>query len=115
VEGLRSHPTTLVFLALLEETPIGVAVCFRGFSTFAARPLINIHDLYVAEGHRGRGAGRLLLQAVEDRARALGYCKLTLEVQEENRKALGLYESFGFRDPAYGGEGRRTLFRSKRL
>src|ERR1041384_5649400 len=61
VEGLRSHPTTLVFLALLEETPIGVAVCFRGFSTFAARPLINIHDLYVAEGPRGRGAGRLLL------------------------------------------------------
>src|SRR6266481_1079550 len=41
--GLREHPTTLIFLAYQGAEPVGIAVCFRGFSTFAARPLINIH------------------------------------------------------------------------
>ena len=43
--GLRDHPTTLVLLAFVGSRPVGVAVCFFGFSTFQARPLLNIHDL----------------------------------------------------------------------
>src|SRR4026209_2435485 len=42
IPGLRRHPTTLIFLAFDGDQPIGVAVCFIGFSTFAAKPLINI-------------------------------------------------------------------------
>ncbi len=60
VEGLRDHPTTLVFLAMHGDQSIGIAVCFRGFSTFAAKPLINVHDFYVDVNLRGRGIGRLL-------------------------------------------------------
>lgn len=36
------------FLAYRGTGPIGPAPCFRGFPTFAARPLVNIHDLFVA-------------------------------------------------------------------
>ena len=42
ISGLRTHPTTLVFLAFRGDQPCGIATCFRGFSTFAAKPLINI-------------------------------------------------------------------------
>ena len=56
IPGLREHPTTLVFLAYIDGRPVGLAVCFRGFSTFAARPLINIHDLTVVPEQRGLGA-----------------------------------------------------------
>ena len=91
IERLRSHPTTLIFLALMEDEPIGIVTCFVGFSTFAGRPLINIHDLHVAEDRRRRGVARSLLEAVENRAREMGCCKLTLEVQENNRAALELY------------------------
>ena len=45
---------------------------FVGFSTFAASPLINIHDLHVEPEWRRQGVARLLLEAVEARARALG-------------------------------------------
>src|SRR5262245_11661227 len=38
IPGLRQHPTTMIFLAYREGQPVGLAVCFRGFSTFAARP-----------------------------------------------------------------------------
>lgn len=102
VPGLREQPTALVLLAFEDETAVGVAVCFFGYSTFKARPLLNIHDLAVVPGRRGRGIGGALLEAAEQRARADGCCKLTLEVQEGNAPARGLYARFGFRDYALG-------------
>ena len=96
IPGLRQHPTALVLLALDDATPVGVAVCFVGFSTFAARPLINIHDLAVIPEYRGRGIGRLLLEGVETKGLELGCCKLTLEVREDNHRAQRLYERLRF-------------------
>lgn len=98
VPALREHPTSLVLVALAEEKPVGVAVCFFGFSTFAARPLLNIHDLAVIPDWRGRGVGRALLNAAESRALQRGCCKLTLEVRDDNTGARALYERFGFTD-----------------
>ena len=96
LSALQQHPTTLVFLAFQASEPIGIAVCFLGFSTFAARPLINIHDLAVLPAYRGRGVGRQLLEQVERKGRQLGCCKLTLEVREDNHPAQHLYSRVGF-------------------
>lgn len=67
-----------VLLAWVDGQPAGVATCFEGFSTFACRPLLNIHDLAVHPAHRGRGLGKALLAEAERLARELGCCKLTL-------------------------------------
>lgn len=115
INGLRRHPTTLIFLAWLGNQPIGIATCFLGFSTFAAKPLINIHDLAVHEQHRGRGVGRKLLAAVENEARRLGCVKLTLEVLQNNAQALKLYESFGFAHASYSPTSGGALFFAKPL
>lgn len=115
IPGLRRHPTTLVFLALSGSRPVGIAVCFVGFSTFAARPLINIHDLAVVPEHRGRGVGRRLLEHIEARGRALGCAKLTLEVNVENREAHRLYTLFGFGNGTPHGRVGRVWFLEKPL
>lgn len=115
IPGLREHPTTIVFLAYQDGQAVGIAVCFRGYSTFAARPLINIHDLAVLDGHRGRGVGRRLLEAVAQKGRSLGCCKLTLEVLENNRRARRLYEGLGFRQATYQPEAGGALFMTKPL
>jgi ribosomal protein S18 acetylase RimI-like enzyme len=96
VPALSGVPTRLILLALLATEPVGIAVCFEGFSTFSARPLLNIHDLAVLPAHRGRGVGRALLAAVEEEARRRGCCKLTLEVREDNPVAARLYARLGF-------------------
>jgi GNAT superfamily N-acetyltransferase len=105
----------LVFLAFAEGRAIGVAVCFLGFSTFAAKPLINIHDLAVRPEQRGRGVGRALLAAVEAHALATGCCKLTLEVLEGNPVARKAYHGFGFNPPGSSGNNGQSLFYSKTL
>ena len=110
---LRAQHGAVILLALADERPIGAAVCFRGFSTFAARPLLNVHDLAVLPDFRGRGIGRALLEAVEARARETGCCKLTLEVHQDNERARALYKSFGFNN--YAPAARPTLFLIKAL
>ena len=72
IPGLKRHPTTLIFLAFDGDQPVGAAVCFISFSSFAAKPLINIHDFVVLPTSRGKGIGRRLLEAVEAKARELG-------------------------------------------
>jgi ribosomal protein S18 acetylase RimI-like enzyme len=115
VPTLREQAQALVLLARDAEKAVGLATCFFGFSTFAARPLLNVHDLAVLPEFRGRGVGRALLAAAEARARARGCAKLTLEVREDNARARALYEQCGFRDFELAGQRIRTLFLVKVL
>jgi len=115
IPGLMRHPTTLIFLAFDGEQPIGAAVCFIGFSSFAAKPLINIHDFVVVSASRGKGIGRRLLNAVEAKARELGCCKLTLEVMDKNHQAVRMYQAAGFERYALQEEAGAAIFMSKPL
>jgi ribosomal protein S18 acetylase RimI-like enzyme len=96
VKGLVEHPAAFVLLAFAGGRAVGAAVCVWGFSTFAGRPFVNVHDLAVLPDFQGRGVGSALLEQVERRARERGCCKLTLEVHDTNRGAKRLYERFGF-------------------
>jgi GNAT superfamily N-acetyltransferase len=111
IPGLRKHPTTLVFLAFTSGEPVAIATCFLGFSTFAAKPLINIHDMCVLPEMRGRGLGHRMLEAVAEKGRELGCCKLTLEVLGNNHTAMRVYQDVGFRQLEYHeGQGGALFF-----
>ncbi len=113
--GLQEHPTTLIFLAWDGERAVGIAVCFKGFSTFAARTLVHIEDFAVLSEYRGRGIGRRLLEAVEKKAVEMGCCKLTLQVQENNQRAREVYDAVGFARSEYVREAGGGLSLSKNL
>ena len=106
VRELRVFPGFHGALAWDGEDAIGLINCFEGFSTFAARPLLNIHDIVVRRERRRAGIGQALLAWAAQRARQLGCCKLTLEVLSQNERALASYEMAGFKpyvlDPAAG-------------
>jgi ribosomal protein S18 acetylase RimI-like enzyme len=115
IPGLREHPTTIVFLAYDADKPIGIALCFRGFSSFFAKPLINVHDLSVLPEYRGKGVGRNLLLAVADQGRKIGGCKITLETQEHNYTAQKLYKSVGFARDVHTPEAGGAIFMAMKL
>ena len=111
VRELAARPQAFSVLALEGDdlgsaVPVGLINCIEGFSTFACRPLVNVHDVVVLESHRGRRVGEQMLAVVEQIARARGACKLTLEVLEGNQPAMRLYQRIGFAgyelDPAMG-------------
>ncbi|MBP7453175.1 MAG: GNAT family N-acetyltransferase [Ottowia sp.] len=95
-DDLARLPHAASFIAWLGDEPVGLINTFEAYSTFKARPLVNVHDVAVAPGHRGRGVGQALLAAAEAHARERGACKLTLEVLTGNQRALRSYEQFGF-------------------
>ncbi len=115
VATMREVPGFHGALAWLDGKAVGLIDCFAGFSTFAARPLLNVHDIVVHRDVRGRGVGQALLAWAEARARELGCCKLTLEVLSNNTRAMRSYEQAGFApyvlDPAAG----HALFLQKYL
>ena len=97
IPRLRDQLGCRIFLAFVGEQPAGLVVCFLGFSTFRAQPLLNIHDVVVHSDFQKRGIGQSLMEAVEHDARAHGCCRITLEVRADNHVARRLYERVGFR------------------
>jgi len=106
VQELAARPQAFSVLAFDGDKAVGLVNCIEGFSTFACRPLVNIHDVAVLPGHRGRRIGEQMLALVDEIARERGACKLTLEVLQGNLGAIKLYERVGFAgyqlDPAMG-------------
>jgi GNAT superfamily N-acetyltransferase len=97
------------------ERAVGLVNCMEGYSTFKAKPLINIHDLIVHSDWRGQGVGQRLMQAVEHVARSKGACKITLEVLTGNRTAMQSYERFGFAPYALDPKAGTATFMQKWL
>ncbi|MBD2653191.1 GNAT family N-acetyltransferase [Synechocystis sp. FACHB-383] len=112
---LAKRPSAHVILAFVDFQPAGLIVCLEGFSTFACKPLLNIHDVIVSLPYRGKGLSKLMLQKVEAIALDLGCCKLTLEVLEGNHVAQSAYRSFGFGSYELNPQMGKALFWQKKL
>lgn len=113
--ALAARPQAFSVLAYDGAQPVGLINCIEGFSTFACKPLVNVHDVVVLPSHRGQRVAQRMFARVEQEARARGACKLTLEVLSGNAPALRSYEREGFvsyqLDPAFG----HAVFLQKKL
>jgi ribosomal protein S18 acetylase RimI-like enzyme len=54
--------------------------------------------LYVRSADQGRGIGKALMAAALGHERVVRAGRVTLDVWENNARALGLYRRFGFRE-----------------
>ena len=98
VDGLANHPTAEVYFAVMDGKAVGLASCFVNFSTFQVKPYLYIHDIVVLNEYRGKGIGKALMQHLIELSEERKYCKVTLEVRDDNRVAQALYRSLGFGD-----------------
>ena len=98
LEGLKKHQAYLGFLVEVDNRFAALANCNLNFSTWKAKPLINIHDLIVSPDFRKMGVGLFLLKGIENYAKEKGYCRINLEVRQDNYKAQNLYKKAGFKE-----------------
>ncbi len=115
IERLSARTDFVSILAFEKTQAVGLINAFEGFSTFAAQPLLNIHDLVVHAAWRRLGIGKHLLAALEALARERGCCKLTLEVLEGNRAARAAYRHLGFAGYELDPQAGKALFMEKKL
>lgn len=76
----------------------GYAMIAKSYSTEFGRPCIWIEDLYVKEPYRGLGIGSQVLQFIAEK---FPDCIFRLEVEEENARAIAVYEKSGFTQLPY--------------
>lgn len=82
-----------------EENVIkGYAMVAKSFSTEFGKPCIWIEDLYVKDEFRGQGIGTIFFEFIGKKYE--GYVQ-RLEVEEENKRALGVYKKCGFEELPY--------------
>ena len=115
VSELKKRQGVYIILAFVDGYPAGLVNCFEGFSTFACKPLLNIHDVIVIPDYRGRGISKKMLNKAEEIALVLGCCKLTLEVLEGNTIAQGAYKSCGYSGYELNPKMGRAMFWQKKL
>lgn len=115
VAELAKLPHAFSFMAYVNDKPAGLINCFFGFSTFACKPLVNIHDVVVSSEFRGLGLSQKMLEKVEQYAKSKGSCKLTLEVLQGNEIAKASYRKFGFASYELDPEIGKAIFWQKKI
>ena len=115
VTSLAARPQAFSVLAAVGNTPVGLVNCIEGFSTFACKPLVNVHDVVVLPGYRSQGIAAKMLSFCETLARDRGACKLTLEVLQGNLGAMRVYQRFGFAGYQLGSTSGQAQFMQKWL
>lgn len=115
VPELAKRNDAFSLIAYVDGQPAGLINCFEGFSTFACKPLVNIHDVVVASEYRRLGISRRMFDQVEQIAQDKGCCKLTLEVLEGNSIAQSAYENYGFNQYKLDDSKGAAMFWEKKL
>ncbi|QSB09024.1 GNAT family N-acetyltransferase [Lysinibacillus fusiformis] len=86
---------SIIFLAYLEEEPVGFAQLFPVFSSVAMKRAFLLNDLFVAKQARKQGVAQALME------QCYTYCQqeearyMLLETATDNVQAQKLYEKMG--------------------
>jgi putative acetyltransferase len=93
--GAYAAPTGALLLAEVDGAVAGCGA-MRAFASGDHANACEMKRLYVRPAFRGFGLGRLLAQALLDRARTAGYSEMLLDTLDDMESARGLYASLGF-------------------
>ena len=90
------------WLAFEGELPVGAVTSFH--APDQPEDEIYLVAMWVASHARGRGVADRLVAALLDHARRAGLRRVTLDVADDNERAIGFYERVGFTRTGRTGE-----------
>ena len=99
-EIMRSDCYLCGYIFELAGEPAGYAVTAKSFSTEAGGVVIWIEDVYIRPQFRSKGLGKMLFEELEKNSDPK-LKRLRLEVEEDNVRAVSLYENLGFKRLPY--------------
>jgi ribosomal protein S18 acetylase RimI-like enzyme len=96
LELLLQSPQSIILVAEIQESVIGMISLQRMISTAMGAYVGLIEDVVVSESHRGYGIGTKLLETAIDEAGRREWGRLALGVDLRNTKAISFYQKYGF-------------------
>lgn len=95
LQNMIENPRAVMIAAYVGDDIVGVA---------GVHPVANVekyrhrceYGISVLKSYWGRGIGYALTQCILEAAKSMGYEQIELEVVDENRTAVALYEKCGF-------------------
>jgi GNAT superfamily N-acetyltransferase len=90
-----ASPRVFCDIAELGGRPVGFALWFYTYSTFAGRHGLFLEDFFVEEAARGRGAGIALIRSLARRCADEGLVRIDWLVLDWNQLALDFYDRLG--------------------
>ena len=104
-ELFSSTTNSIYFIALQNDTIIGGAGIYP--TTNLPNATCELVKMYLAKEARGLGLGRMMIDRCMIAAKQIGYQKIYLETMPELKKAVSVYEKFGFEylDAPLGNSG----------
>ena len=91
----RSPPDFRCLIAEEGGKLVGFAVYYFVPFTYRAKPNLVIKELYIADGYRSRGIGKLLMKAVARQAEQAGCGMIKWYVAKWNERGVQFYERLG--------------------
>ena len=79
----------------MNQEVAGYCLLAKGYSTEAGGRVLWIEDIYMREPFRGKGLGKELMEYIF--ANYKDFKRYRLEVEEYNKRAVHLYQRYGFR------------------
>ncbi|MBN6056963.1 ribosomal protein S18-alanine N-acetyltransferase [Nonomuraea sp. RK-328] len=111
---LADQPRTRHYVvALVDEVIVGYA------GLAAAADQADVQTIAVLQAHQGTGVGGAMLAELLQEARRRGAREIFLEVRDDNPRARGVYEHFGFEEIGirrrYYDDGTDAIMMRKKL
>ena len=90
-------PLARAILAGTGGPPVGIAIWYYVVSTFTARPVLFLEDIFVEPAYRAQGIGLALLRHLAGIARAENCLSMEWNVLNWNQPAIDFYRRIGAR------------------
>jgi GNAT superfamily N-acetyltransferase len=95
-QGFRRVPPGFYCLVAEENGELlGLLVYYFVPFTYRAKPNVIVKELYVVDGHRSKGVGRLLMKAVAKEAEHAGCGMIKWYVAKWNQRGIEFYKRLG--------------------
>lgn len=101
-EMMRSDQYVQGYMLVCDGKNVGYCVTMKTYSVEAGGITMWIDELFVLAEYRSRGLGKELFRYIEEKGDEK-LCRIRLEVERENSRAVSLYKKMGFDFAPYEG------------
>lgn len=92
-DGFGEHPLFWVILAEENNEVLGMSFYYIRYSTWKG-PCLYLEDIIVKEQQRGRGIGKMLMDATIEKAKEMKVALMVWQVLNWNEPAINFYKKY---------------------